>query len=353
MVRQVLGLPVWKPGIGLLEILDNVDPLKTPIAASVFSFGVEKYIHEHTPEDFPRASTRGHFDVCRLRKTPVVPDGTVGSALGLSKADYIEEGHTEFDYDVLEEVPGFSGEGSPEELLVFVHGWLACRKSGLGRMSLMRHGLESNGYPHPVVGFTWDSRQPAAEWRTGKTLARWNGPKLAAFVADLVDRNPGVRVRLLSNSLGDRVLFSALKALEDRGDTPPLESATVLGGSVDRSEVARGGRYASAVESQVETLYNYWTPYDDTVGSYLPLVDPGQALGTGGPEDAPGNFVDRGVLYVPDHFSMYLPGRGCVHDVVDDFEVEPAQEAPEVSEEFEVFDDVGKIPISEADGSPE
>ncbi len=340
---------VRKPGIGLLEILDQVDPLKTPIAAGVFSFGVERWIHEHTPEDFPRASTRGHFRSRRVRATPVTPDGTLGGLLGLSKQRYLAEGHTETDYDVFGDVPGWDGgetDEEPEEVVVFVHGWLADREAALGRLSLMRHGLEKNGYPHSVVGFTWDSRQPAAEWRTGKTLARWNGPKLAEFLVDLQQRNPDADVRVLSNSLGDRILFSALENLDERGHSQPLKSATVLGGSVGREEVGRGGRYYEAVENQVVDLYSYWTPYDDTVGRYLQLVDPGRALGTGGPENAPENFHDRGVLYVPDHFSLYLPGRGCLHDVVRDWGVEPGERGDvDVTREWTAFEDVGKIPV--------
>ncbi len=337
-----------KPSIGLLEILDQADPLKTPIAAGVFSLGVERWIHEHKPEDFPRATTRGHFDTRRLRRTPFAPDGRIGGLLGTSKQRYLSDGHTETDYEVVGEVPGWSDEASPEEVVVFVHGWLADREAALGRMSLLRHGLEKNGYSYPVVGFTWDSRQPAAEWWTGKTLARWNGPKLAEFVSELQRRNPDTRVRLLSNSLGDRVLFSALESLEERGHDRPLKSATVLGGSVGREEVARGGRYHEAVENQVEDLYNYWTPYDDTVGFYLPLLERGRALGTGGPEDAPDNFHDRGVLYVPDHFSLYMPGRGCLHDVVRDWGVELGEGAEaDTTQEYEAFEDVGKIPISD------
>lgn len=344
---EFLRRGVRKPSIDLLGVLDAAPPLKTPVTACVFSTGVERFVHEHTPEDFPRVTTRGHFDTCRLRMTPVTPDGRAGGLLGLSKRRYITSGHTETDYETTGELPWTEDGDSPDEALVFVHGWLADRAAALGRMSLMRYGLEKNGYRHPVVGFTWDSRQPAAEWRTGKTLARWNGPKLAEFVGDFKEEHPDTRLRLLSNSLGDRVLFSALETLEDDGHSRPLESATVLGGSVDRNTVASGGRYADAVRNQVGDLYNYWTPHDDTVSRWLPLLERGEALGTGAPEDRPDNLHDRGVMYVPDHFSLYLPGRGCVHEVVRDFGVD-VETDDEVTDEFEAFEDTGRIPISDS-----
>lgn len=336
-------------GISPLELLDSVEPLKSPVAFVVFSSGLERFIHEHRPQDFPRVSTRGHFNTKRLRATPVTPDGSIGSLVGLSKDCYISDGHDEFDYDMIADIPGMAEEGEPEELLLFVHGWLADKEAALGRLSLVRYSLERNGYPHPVAGFTWDTRQTVSEWRTGKTLGRWNGSKLARFVTDYKQRNPETKLRLVSNSLGAHPLFSALKELNEQGYKKPIESATVIGGSVTRQSVSSEGEYADAIGNVVKDVYNYWTPYDRTLLRYYPMVEFKEAVGGGSPENSPDNFHDRGVLHVPDHFSFLLPTRGCIHNVVEDFGFKSVDEpeSDRITKEYETFKDLKRIDVSD------
>ncbi|MFW5929968.1 MAG: hypothetical protein ACOCT0_06090, partial [Halobacteriota archaeon] len=108
---------VKKPSLSLLELLDQAEPLKSPVAMLVFSTGVEKYIHAHRPKDFPRASTRGHFDVCKLRRTPFPPEGRLASIAGVSRDTYIEGDHTRRDYDVEGIVPGLNDESPPEVMV--------------------------------------------------------------------------------------------------------------------------------------------------------------------------------------------------------------------------------------------
>jgi len=337
-------------GLRLLNSADTAELVKAPLAFVMFSTGVERFFHEHKPPDFPRVSTRGHFDTACLRSTPVKPDGYVGAFLGLSKERYVEDGQDATDYDVKGDTSG-TGLGdddtSLDEILVFVHGWLADEEAALGRMSLVRHSLETNGYPYPVVGYTWDAAQTVTEWRTGKTLGLWNGPKLARFVVEYKERHPETRLRLVSNSLGAHAFFSALEVLNAQGYENVVESATVLGGSVKRSSVGRGGEYYEAVENVAKNVYNYWSPHDSTLLRYYPLVEFEDAVGGGGPEDSPSNFHDRGVMYVPDHFSYLLTTRGCMHDVIADFGLGDAVRPDEtpVTDEYEAFEDSGRVEV--------
>jgi hypothetical protein len=318
-------------GLSLLEHTDKAGPLKDPLALLLFSVGIEKYFHSHRPEDFPRVSTRGHIDLCRVQATPLTPDGWVGKRLGVPKSLFLTEGHGETDYETNGEIPGFGdgedGQGdSPEELIVFVHGWLSDEEAALGRMSLLRYTLERNGYRSPVVGFTWDTDQTVLEWESGKVIANWNGPKLARFTVDYKKRNPDTKLRYISNSLGAHPVFEALKTLDDFGYEDLLESASVMGGSVPSGSVSVGGEYADAVRNVVGDLYNYRTTEDRTLNLYYRMAEGADAVGGAGTEgETPENYHDRRVDYVPDHFSFMLPKTGCVEEVVRDFGVDPPE----------------------------
>lgn len=342
MIRygSVITVMVKEGGLSLLKHTNRLGPLKDPLALLIFSTGIEKYFHEQRPSDFPRVTTRGHFDACRLRATPLTPEGRIGGFLGVPRSAFIEDGHHETDYGTVGEIPGYTDDTSPEEVTVFVHGWLAEEEAALGRMSLLRYGLESNGYSHPVVGFTWDTDQTAPEWDVGKIIAKWNGPKLAQFVADYRRENPDTKVRLISNSLGAHPLFSALKTLDDSGFEDAVVSATVLGGTVPSESVAEGGRYYDAVRSLSDGFYNYWTPSDRTLVVYYKMMEGTDSVGGAGAKGkTPDNYHDRRVEYVPDHFSFMLPSRGCMQEVVRDFGVEPPEslENAEITERIETF----------------
>ena len=353
---------VKKGGLSLLKHTNRLGPLKDPVALFVFSTGVEKYFHEHCPEDFPRVSTRGHVDICRVRATPLTPEGRIGSLLGVPKSAFLKDGHDGTDYDTVGEIPGFTAEGkherdedaktSPEELLVFVHGWLSDEEAALGRMSLLRYSLESNGYKHPIVGFTWDTEQTAAEWESGKIVADWNGPKLAQFTADYVRENPDTKVRYISNSLGATPIFSALKALDESGYKDVVASATIMGGTVPSRSVSVDGEYGEAIRNVVGDVYNYRTPSDRTLKQFYRLSEGTDCIGgAGAVGETPENYHERLVEYVPDHFSFLLPHRGCIDEVVNDLGVDPPESLkdPDVTKSLKAFEEAEAYSNGEGD----
>lgn len=335
-----------KQALKLLEGMDRMGPMKDFVALGIFSSGLEEYVHAHKPEDFPRANTRGHFDIWRLRATPFNPEGRTAGILGISQNCYLTEGHDATDYSTIGDIPGMN-EGdedkeSPEEVTVFVHGWLASRKGALGRFSIMRYSLETNGYEHPVVGYTWDTEQAVTDWRIGKTVGRWNGPKLARFLREYKEENPDTRLRCISNSLGAHPLFGALKALDDGGYEDLLASATVLGGTAPCSEVSLDGEYGEAVENVVGELHNYWSPNDRTLREYYKMMEGEDCLGGCGAKGRmPENYHDHRVGEVTDHFSFFLPEKGCVDEVVEDFGIKPPEEVAEedLTTEIEAFEE--------------
>jgi len=346
---------VKKGSLSLLKHTNKLGPLKDPIALFIFSVGVEKYFHEHRPKDFPRISTRGHVNVCRARATPFTPDGSVGGALGVPKSLFLNDGHDATDYDTVGDIPGFDNENedSPDEITVFVHGWLSDEEAALGRMSLLRYSLESSGYEHPVVGYTWDTEQTVAEWESGKIIARWNGPKLARFTTDYARENPGTKVRYVSNSLGASPLFSALKSLDESGYEDIVESATVMGGTVPSRSVSVEGEYGEAIRNVVGDFYNYRTPSDRTLKQLYRMSEGTDCIGGAGAEGkTPENYHERLVEYVPDHFSFLLPQRGCVDEVVNDFGIDPPESVKDadVTRSLKAFDGAGAVGNGEGEG---
>ncbi|MDZ7688916.1 MAG: alpha/beta hydrolase [Halobacteriales archaeon] len=338
---------VKKGSLSLLKHANKLGPFKDPFALFVFSIGVEKYFHEHRPKDFPRVSTRGHIDTCRVRATSLTPEGRVGGALGVPKRWFLEDGHDETDYGTVGEIPGFTGEDEPpDEVVVFVHGWLSNEEAALGRMSLLRYSLEKNGYKHPVVGFTWDTDQTVVEWESGKIVARWNGPKLARFTADYAKRNPDTKIRYVSNSLGSQPVFEALRTLDDAGYEDIVESASIMGGTVPSGSVTLDGRYGDGIQNAVGDVYSYRTPGDVTLCTYYEMAEGTSAVGCEGAKgETHESYHDRCVGYVPDHFSFMLPTMGCIEEVVRDFGVEPPESLKDadVTKNLKAFRDVSAV----------
>jgi hypothetical protein len=90
----------------------------------------------------------------------------------------------------------------------------------------LKRSLESEGYHHPLVGFSWDSDtevDPEGKgWNIAKLIAKENGPKLGQFIVDLKNRcieleNPNLKIRLMGHSMGTRVILSALDSINRDG----------------------------------------------------------------------------------------------------------------------------------------
>lgn len=284
---------------------------------AVFSAGVEEYIHEKTPEEFPRATTSGHFE--RERR-----DDSGFDATSLLPLKFVEDLY-EVDLSEDETPTSYGKEGSldekideePEETTIFVHGWLANRRAALGRMSMFRYGLQKAGYDGDVVGFTWDSEEIAHRWKLGRRISERNGPKLAQFVVDYQEET-GSDIRLVSNSLGARVVLEAARSLHRSGVDDAVESVSMMGAAADSDSVAVDGRYGEALEEAVGETHNYWIQHDGILNQQYRLIELSGALGgAGATGETPESYHDHQVSYVPDHYSFYRPGKGCIGQVVD------------------------------------
>ncbi|WP_128478237.1 esterase/lipase family protein [Halorussus pelagicus] len=251
-------------------------------------------------EDFPRATTRGHFDIHWWH------------------GDQLTDGHTARNYSTVGDIPGY-GSANPDEILVSVHGWRVAAADAPDHFATVKQSLRNNGYDHPVIGFSYDSDTSTDNWWPTTDIAERNGKKLANFLTDY-RAETGARVRLVGHSMGGRVVPATLRALNNLGKSDFVESATLLGAATDNDAVAVGGEYGDDIAAAAKSVDNYWKSDDDVLNWAYSAGEFDSAVGEEGCEGTPpANYTDHNVDYVSDHFSYHEHGNGCMAEVVSNF----------------------------------
>jgi pimeloyl-ACP methyl ester carboxylesterase len=227
-------------------------------------------------------------------------------------------------------VPGRDDDATPDEVAVFVHGFLVDRRQANATFRIVRDGLRFYGYDAPVVGFTWDASGALAvdDWYPTVAVARRNGRRLAAFVRDYRRLNPDAAVRLVGHSLGAQVVLSALERLS--GGDDGVDSVTLLGGAVDDDAPSFGvGDYGDAIATAAGRVDNYHSRNDDRLRRYYPAVEFDAPVGTAGADgDTPANYTDHDVADVDGHLRYYRERVGCLDDVLQAWGTQPAPSPP-------------------------
>lgn len=316
----------------------------------------------------PHITTRNHFKM---------EDGDV-ERRSLFTAD--QYGAVEFSSD---KIPGqspspapYDGTGSTPDLLsVFVHGIWVEAKSAAGTFETARNAfqhqisraksrnfLDSNA-DHHLIGYSWDSDiapgnvRNGAGWLEANKIATLNGPKLGNFIREYKAINSNTHIHLVAHSLGARVVFEALKYLDENGFNHGnkgaiVDTVSLLGGAVRTSHVELG-KYYSPIEKAARRTYNYYYTNDQVlkwlfgIGETLFSPDepwvprilflkPSVALigfvvtnpiGLNGCDGAvPGNYVDDEISLtvtgtssieqaIDSHTSYYEKNDGCIENV--------------------------------------
>lgn len=146
---------------------------------------------------YPLISTSGHYDL------------NTGQLL---------QGHNQTDYNATN-IPN-----CPPEIAIFIHGFGLDESKAEERYNRTLMSLQANNYNIPLISFSWDSNTTSllsdfglSGWNNAKKVAEDNGPKLAQFIFDYTnkckDENKESKIRLISHSLGARVILSSLDSL--------------------------------------------------------------------------------------------------------------------------------------------
>jgi esterase/lipase superfamily enzyme len=250
--------------------------------------------------EVPLVSTRGHYEI---------NFGFVS----------LTDGNTKTNYDTNGGVPGLDTEANPEELVVFLHGWNASPEKAITFTEETTTALEANGYDQPVVGYTWDSAADTVlQWWSVVEIALRNGAKLANFITDYKQANPGADVRLVPFSLGARVALKACELLAEQGQTDIVTTMSLLGAAVDDEGVDTGTDFAHGVKKATTRTDNFYNEDDPLLTKEYLIAEFSQALGAVGAEGSTTqNYTDHDVTYVDGHEEYFVKDVGAIPDVLD------------------------------------
>jgi hypothetical protein len=168
----------------------------------------------------------------------------------------------------------------PTEIAIFVHGWGNDEFKAKERLDRVKMSLENNNYSIPLIGLSWDSNK---DWNEAKIIAKENGPKLANFIIDYINtckhqHNKDTNIRLISHSIGARVLLSTLDNLHTNptwnSNGYKIASVHLMGAAVDDEEVSKNPldidgnsaikhAYGKAIQDEVVRFYNLYNPEDN------------------------------------------------------------------------------------------
>lgn len=202
----------------------------------------------------------------------------------------------------------------PGEVVIFIHGWGNDEDEAKERLDRVKMSLEFNNYANiSLVGLSWDSD---VDWLPAKTNAKENGQKLAQLLLNYEekcssksnsnqteqqlqqqDQNQGDnKIRLVSHSLGARVILSALENLHQNQiwnndmNNYKIESIVMMGAAVDNEEVSMESidkfnqpwfahdpvgvkdSYGHVIEEEVVTFCNLYSMEDNVFQYIYPLL---------------------------------------------------------------------------------
>jgi hypothetical protein len=182
----------------------------------------------------------------------------------------------------------------PPEIAIIVHGWSLDNEKAAERFDRTLMSLQANNYKIPLIGFSWDSNTISLPndlgwfgWLNAKSISKDNGPKLAQFILDYMENckneNKESKVRLISHSLGARIILSSLESLHKNAiwnnNNYQITSVHLLGAAVDNEEVSKNikdilfdgtnigsvktSAYGESIEQEVTDFYNLYSPNDN------------------------------------------------------------------------------------------
>jgi hypothetical protein len=211
------------------------------------------------------------------------------------------------------DVLGQLDQTCPGEIAIYVHGVWSNEQGALEQVQRVDISLrqQGNDYNVAIVGFSWDSdtRVNPDGWDIAKVIANKNGELLADLIVDYKSACPNDEVRLISHSLGSRVILSALQSLHDEARGSIIRSVHLMGAAVDQEQVSTNDRLCQlndpplpcsgeAIESTVQTnLYNLHNIEDNFLAIYR-LYEEDYALGLFGSYGRePENYKEYSVLF--------------------------------------------------------
>ena len=161
-----------------------------------------------------------------------------------------------------------------KELVIMIHGLRNDKKGAIEKIILAKNRLKKLGYPHPVIGFSYDSNTKGAHLkkselralRVGQKIAKQNGHNLSQFIIDFKKKNPNTKIRLIGHSLGTEVILSTIKKLgASSKNNNIIESVYFFGSSIENNfaQLNKSGKMLQKIINN--KIINYYCPTDEVL----------------------------------------------------------------------------------------
>lgn len=215
-----------------------------------------------------------HVEGTTATKIPVYMISTRGN---LSYEGIVSQGYGSYSFLNINNLL----ESCPPEVGIFVHGWGIDEYKAKERLDRLKMSLEYNKYNISLIGFSWNSD---IDWDHAQSIAKENGPRLAQFILELKNKCIDTDIRLISHSMGARVILSSLASLHNNslldGSTLKIASVHLLGAAIDDEEVSKNPQdiltdltnentvkyaYGDVIEGQVTKFYNLFDSEDNVL----------------------------------------------------------------------------------------
>ncbi|WP_435318027.1 RICIN domain-containing protein [Haloarchaeobius sp. TZWSO28] len=193
------------------------------------------------------------------------------------------------------ETSGSFPEGA-SELTIYIGGWHNDDKKAA---YLTKDRLDDNGYPHPVVGYKWETD---GWWFDGLDNGEGEGKILGDWLDEHLDNNPDTDINIIGHGMGARAALTCLEVLRQQGKK--IRTLALLGAAVDADACAitnewgvlggdeQVGEWYQTVENAVETAYNFYSINDAFLGQHYGDLTLDFAMGRGTIGDTPSNLED-------------------------------------------------------------
>lgn len=161
-----------------------------------------------------------------------------------------------------------------QEITIMIHGLRNDNAGAIAKVVLANKQLRKLGYPHPVVGYSYDSNVIGAHLikrakyalSVGQKIAVKNGKNLGKFIEDFKTTSPRTKIRLMGHSLGSQVILSTLEYLAKKKQNIGIIEGVYLFGASITEDIPSSKKYGKILQSTVRSkIINHYAPKDEVL----------------------------------------------------------------------------------------